>query len=160
MQAKIRKLDKRRADDSDSDDEDGPRKKRPGPSFLEQELAKYSSGRRGKKGGKKNEDDVLSALSSFTSKIKQTTGLGEDDDREAMDVDKETEEESATKIDDDTGGLEIDNDVGFLSHALKAVKDDNAEQTRRAESDYSVSVLSHYAVPQRERAVTHSVLYF
>lgn len=138
MQAKIRKLDKRKAgSDSEDSDHDAPRKKRSGPSFLDQELAKYSTGRRGKRGNKKDEDDVLSALSSFTGKIRKA---GVDDlprDDEAARI-----EEEQRRLDDDTGGLEVDDDVGFMSHALKALKDDNAEQTRRAESDYTVSAVS------------------
>jgi peptidyl-prolyl cis-trans isomerase SDCCAG10 len=136
MQAKIRRLDKRRAgSDSDDSDDDAPRKKRSGPSFLDQELAKYSAGRRGKRSGKKDEDDVLSALSSFTGKIRKagTSDAVRDED------DKESEE--TRRLDDDTGGLEIDDDIGFMSHALKATKEDDAEQTRRAESDYTVSIV-------------------
>ena len=134
MQAKIRKLDKRRSgSDSDDSDDDGPRKKRSGPSFLDQELARYSAGRRGKRSGKKDEDDVLSALSSFTGKIRKagTDDIARDEDGR--------ESEETRRLDDDTGGLEVDDDIGFMSHALKALKDDNAEQTRRAESDYTVS---------------------
>ncbi|KAG7529403.1 hypothetical protein FFLO_05675 [Filobasidium floriforme] len=133
MQAKIRKLDKRRAgSDSDDSDDDAPRKKRSGPSFLDQELAKYSAGRRGKRSGKKDEDDVLSALSSFTGKIRKagTSDAVHDEDGK--------EGEETRRLDDDTGGLEIDDDIGFMSHALKATKEDDAEQTRRAESDYTV----------------------
>lgn len=133
MQAKIRKLDNRRAgSDSDDSDDDAPRKKRSGPSFLDQELAKYSAGRRGKRSGKRDEDDVLSALSSFTGKIRKA---GPD---EVVREDGKDGEE-IKRLDDDTGGLEVDDDIGFMSHALKALKDDNAEQTRRAESDYTVS---------------------
>ena len=134
MQAKIRKLDKRKSgSDSDDSDDDAPRKKRSGPSFLDQELARYSAGRRGKRSGKKDEDDVLSALSSFTGKIRKagTDDIARDEDGR--------ESEETRRLDDDTGGLEVDDDIGFMSHALKALKDDNAEQTRRAESDYTVS---------------------
>ncbi|KAI5453366.1 Peptidyl-prolyl isomerase cwc27 [Naganishia albida] len=136
MQAKLRKLDKRRArsddDSSDSDDDDdgGDRKrKRTGPSVLDQELAKYAAGRRGnRRGARKDEDDVLSTLSSFTSKIrKNAPGEDEKRDPEGEAPDAEAEE-----------GLEVDDDVGWMSHALKAVNDGNADQSRRAETDYTV----------------------
>jgi peptidyl-prolyl cis-trans isomerase SDCCAG10 len=140
MQAKIRKLDKRRAgSDSDDSDDDAPRKKRSGPSFLDQEVAKNSTGRRGKRGNKKDEDDVLSALSNFTGKIRKAGG-----DDLPRDEEEPKSAEEQRRLDDDTGGLEVDDDVGFLSHALKALKDDNAEQTRRAESDYTVSEIEKW----------------
>jgi len=129
MQAKLRKLDKKRAgaesesDDSDEDEDDRPKKKRSGPPFLDQELAKYSAGRRGKRQGKRDEEDVLSALSSFAGKIRRAEGneAGEDDDAR-----------------DEQEGLEVDDDVGWIGHALKAAKD-TGDETRRAESDYTVS---------------------
>lgn len=136
MQAKLRKLDKRRArsddDSSDSDDDDdgGDRKrKRTGPSVLDQELAKYAAGRRGnRRGARKDEDDVLSALSFFTSKIRKNAP-GEDEKRDPEEEAPDAEAEE---------GLEVDDDVGWMSHALKAVNDGNADQSRRAETDYTV----------------------
>ncbi|KAJ9113171.1 hypothetical protein QFC20_002064 [Naganishia adeliensis] len=134
MQAKLRKLDKRRAgsddDSSDSDDAGGDKKrKRTGLSVLDQELAKYAAGRRGnRRGVRKDEDDVLSALSSFTSKIRKNAPEEEDVHETQPDDAPEAEE----------GGLEVDDDVGWMSHALKAVNDGNAEQIRRAETDYTV----------------------
>lgn len=133
MQAKLRKLDKRRAgsddDSSDSEDEGGDKKrKRTGPSVLDQELAKYAAARRGnRRGVRKDEDDVLSALSSFTSKIRKNAP--EEDVNETLPDD-------APEADEE--GLEVDDDVGWMSHALKAVNDGNAEQIRRAETDYTV----------------------
>jgi peptidyl-prolyl cis-trans isomerase SDCCAG10 len=127
MQAKLRKLDKKRAgggsdsDDSDEDEDDRPKKKRSGPSLLDQELAKYSAGRRGKRIGKRDEEDVLSALSSFAGKIRRAEG------DEAGKGHDEREEE----------GLEVDDDVDWIGHALKAPKD-TGDETRRAESDYTV----------------------
>ncbi len=124
MQARLRKLDKKRAgsdaSDSDSDADDRPTKKRSGPSLLDQELAKYSSARRTKgKRGKRDEDDILSALSNFAGKIRQAEG-GEAGDEKAGEE------------------LEIDDDVDWIGHTLKAAKDDGSE-SRRAESDYTVS---------------------
>jgi peptidyl-prolyl cis-trans isomerase SDCCAG10 len=124
MQARLRKLDKKRAgsdaSDSESDVDDRPTKKRSGPSFLEQELAKYSSARQVKgKRGKRDEDDLLSALSSFAGKIRQAEGGEEEVDR----------------AEDDQ---EVDDDVDWIGHKLRAAKDDGSE-SRRAESDYTVS---------------------
>jgi peptidyl-prolyl cis-trans isomerase SDCCAG10 len=136
MQAKLRKLDKRRAgsddDSSDSEDEGGDKKrKRTGPSVLDQELAKYAASRRGnRRGVRKDEDDVLSALSSFTSKIRKNAPEEEDAHETPPDNAPEAEGE----------GLEVDDDVGWMSHALKAVNDGNAEQIRRAETDYTVRI--------------------
>ena len=142
MQAKLRKLEKRTAgsddDSSDSDDAHDAKRKRTGPSFLDQELAKYSAGRRGnRKGARKDEDDVLSALSSFTSKIRKNGSDAKEEERvkddEGDDEPREAEE-----------GIEIDDDVGWMSHALKAVNDGNADQTRRAETDYTVRIETHF----------------
>jgi peptidyl-prolyl cis-trans isomerase SDCCAG10 len=137
MQAKLRKLEKRTAgsddDSSDSDDGHDTKRKRTGPSILDQELAKYSAARRGnRKGAKKDEDDVLSALLSFTSRIRRK-GPEERDEDEAKEVEDETPDAAEE-------GLEVDDDVGWMGHALKAVNDGNAEQIRRAETDYTVRI--------------------
>jgi peptidyl-prolyl cis-trans isomerase SDCCAG10 len=136
MQAKLRKLEKRTAgsdDDSDSDNGHDTKRKRTGPSILDQELAKYSAARRGnRKGAKKDEDDVLSALSSFTSRIRKKGP----EEREEEEV-KEVEDEAPDAAEE---GLEVDDDVGWMGHALKAVNDGNAEQIRRAETDYTVRI--------------------
>ncbi len=146
MQDKIRMLNKRRAgsgsDDSEGDDDDNAgataggsfRKKRPGPSYLEQELSKYSSGRRGKKQtGKRNEEDVMALLSSFQGKIRKGTARDRDDvpvpDAGSHEVGEEEDEE----------GMEVDDDYGFFSHSLVAYKESDAERTRRAEDEYVVS---------------------
>jgi peptidyl-prolyl cis-trans isomerase SDCCAG10 len=158
MQAKIRKLDKRRADsDSDDSDEDAPRKKRTGPSFLDQELAKYSAGRRGKRGGKKDEDDVMSALSKFTGKLKSG---GVEEPINAEETSRGAEDDEPKRLDDDTGGLEVDDDVGFMKHMLRAMKDDNAEQTRRAESDYTVCLFAiSLPIPFKNSDKSRSITY-
>lgn len=141
MQAKLRKLEKRTAgsddDSSDSDDAHDAKRKRTGPSFLDQELARYSAGRRGnRKGARKDEDDVLSALSSFTSRIRKN-GPGDKEDHRVKEDEGDDEPREAEE------GIEVDDDVGWMSHALKAVNDGNADQRRRAETDYTVRIESH-----------------
>ncbi|GHJ87261.1 hypothetical protein NliqN6_3663 [Naganishia liquefaciens] len=138
MQAKLRKLEKRAAasddDSSDSDDARDAKRKRTGPSFLDQELAKYSAARRGnRKGARKDEDDVLSALSSFTSRIRKNGP--EDNEEETAQKEEERGDGLPGSAEE---GIEVDDDVGWMSHALKAVNDGNADQTRRAETDYTV----------------------
>ncbi len=134
MQAKLRKLDKARAgsdsDDSDDSSSGKPAKnRRAGPSFLDQELAKYSAGRRGKrKPGKRDEDDLLSALSSFTGKLRRVDRAETEEERKGLDGEGEGGGDE---------GIEVDDDVEWMSHLLKAAKDDG-EETRRAESDYTV----------------------
>lgn len=145
MQAKLRKLDKRRAgsdsDDSDEDDGDDERerkRKRAGPSSLDQELAKYANARRGnRKGVRKDEDDVMAALSSFTSKIRKSGPETDEQDEEGQ---SGQHGESTADVVAEEQGLEVDDDVGWMSHALKAVNDHSLDQNRRAETDYTVSV--------------------
>ncbi|GFZ51612.1 peptidylprolyl isomerase [Saitozyma sp. JCM 24511] len=133
MQDDLRKLKKRAGDasDSDSDDSETRRKKRrAGPSYLEQELAKYSKGRGraaakagNRRGRRDEEDDLLKEMSRFSSKVAQT----EEDDTELPDEAGEGTEE----------GMEIDDDVGWMRHRLTFVVDEK-ELTRRAEEEYSV----------------------
>jgi peptidyl-prolyl cis-trans isomerase SDCCAG10 len=133
MQDDLRKLKKRAGDasDSDSDDSETRRKKRrAGPSYLEQELAKYSRGRGraaakagNRRGRRDEEDDLLKEMSRFSSKVAQT----EEDDTEVPDEAGEGTEE----------GLEVDDDVGWMRHRLTFVVDEK-ELTRRAEEEYSV----------------------
>lgn len=75
---------------------------------------------------------MLSALSSFTSRIRKNGPEDRDDDEEG----KEKED----GVPDADEGIEVDDDVGWMSHALKAVNDGNAEQIRRAETDYTVRI--------------------
>ncbi|KAF8188641.1 cyclophilin-like protein [Pholiota molesta] len=78
MEAEIRKLQKRR-DGPDSDDEAA--RKKPKKSYLGEELAKYA-GSRGihKKGRKRDEGDVLAALSSFRGKLQGTMSVDAPED--------------------------------------------------------------------------------
>lgn len=137
MEAEIRKLTRRKGEGSDDDE---PQKKKPKKSYLEEEMAKYEKGRGLKKKGKgrKDEGDVLAALSSFRSKLKSTTvedspppepegKEGEDGERNEEEPPKNGEEE----------GMEVDDDVGFLAHLLHFPKG-NEEETAKAEREYEV----------------------
>jgi peptidyl-prolyl cis-trans isomerase SDCCAG10 len=94
MEEEIRRLTKRRNNESDSDDEKA-KKKAKGPSLLSQELSKYAAGRgRHAKGKKKDETDIMTAMSSFRGKLKNM-GLDPEDDEEPMDVDKTEGEKPA-----------------------------------------------------------------
>lgn len=135
MEADIRRLTKRR-DGDDSDDE--PLKKKPKQSYLQQELDKYSKGRGlNRKGKRKDEGDVLAALNSFRGKLKSSVLM---DDGDGDDEDRSGEDGSEDRKPGDTGedsGMEVDNDRGFMSHALHFPKDDG-EESRKAERDYEV----------------------
>jgi len=106
-------------------------------SYLDEELAKYSKSRRvlkkGKDGKRKDEGNVLAALNSFRSKLKGSALVG--DEMEAGDGDQEDAKEMVAGEEDP--GVEIDDDRGFMSHALHFPKDDG-EEGRKAERDYEV----------------------
>ncbi|KAI0085779.1 cyclophilin-like domain-containing protein [Irpex rosettiformis] len=134
MEADIRKLTRKtRGDDSD----DEPAKKKPKKSYLEEEMAKYAKSRNTRpkdKDGrrKKDEGDVLAALNSFRSKL-QNAGpeVGEDGEAE------ETEEKAPATTGEEDPGMEVDDDVGFMSHLLH-FPHDNSEEVMKAERDYEV----------------------
>jgi peptidyl-prolyl cis-trans isomerase SDCCAG10 len=132
MERDIRKLSKRH-DGNDSDDE--PSQKKAKMSYLQEELDKYSKSRRvskkGKDGKRKDEGNVLAALNSFRSKLQVSAFMG---DEEAGDGDKGDTAEMAAGEDP---GIEVDDDKGFMSHALHFPKDDG-EEGRKAERDYEV----------------------
>ena len=131
MEADIRKLSKRR-DGDDSDDE--PAKKKVKKSYLEEELAKYSRGRglnkKGKDGKRKDEGSVLAALNSFRGKLKSEKFDDIDDDNTEGEIRKK-------QLGEEDPGMEVDDDRGFMSHALHFPKDDG-EESRKAERDYEV----------------------
>jgi len=136
IEAEIRKLTRRR-DGHDSDDE--PSKKKAKKSYLKEELAKYSKGRGlSKKGKKKDEGDVLAALNSFRGKLKSSMfdGLTNADDAGNNDGEASVEKIELRTGDEDPG-IEVDDDQGFLSHALHFPKDDG-EESKKAERDYEV----------------------
>ena len=128
MEAEIRKLQRRR----DSDDEDVSQKKIK-KSFLTEELAKYAKGKGlHKKGKKKDEGDVLAALSSFRGKLQSSTYV---DEPEPDGHDHAGGE--GGRVVEDGEEMEVDNDTGFMAHALRFPKD-NGEETMKAERDYEV----------------------
>ncbi|OJT15371.1 Peptidyl-prolyl isomerase CWC27 [Trametes pubescens] len=130
MEAEIRKL-ARRGEDSDEE----LTKKKPKKSLLEEEMSKYAKGRGAhKKGkGKKDEGDVLAALSSFRSKLKGTAREESPPPAEQPDGAEEGEE----KLAGEEEGMEVDDDTGFLGHALHFPKG-NEEEVAKAERDYEV----------------------
>ncbi|KAG6889237.1 hypothetical protein C0992_005876 [Termitomyces sp. T32_za158] len=127
IEADIRRLTKRR-DGDDSDEE--LIKKKAKKSYLQEELDKYAKGRGlNKKGKRKDESDVLAALTSFRSKLKSAGNrMGVDGDAGKEGNDGEAEVEA---------GMEVDDDRGFMNHALHFPKDDG-EESRKAERDYEV----------------------
>jgi len=123
MEAEIRKLQKRR---DDSDDEDHSLRK-PKKSYLGEELAKYAKIKGvHKKGKKRDEGDILAALSTFRGKLQNT-----------MSVDNEGEGGDERTVGEGEEGMEVDGDIGFLAHELRFPKD-NTEETEKAERDYEV----------------------
>jgi peptidyl-prolyl cis-trans isomerase SDCCAG10 len=125
MEADIRALAKRAGGGEDSDDERAAKK--PKTSALAAELAKYAGARGGKKGKKRGgEDDVLGMLSSFRTKLQQTPALATAADDEGAEEEPVPEE-----------GREVDDDAGFLGHALQFHKG-NEEEVAKAERDYEV----------------------
>ncbi|TFK51959.1 cyclophilin-like protein [Heliocybe sulcata] len=138
MEAEIRKLSRRRNGEDDSDEERA-RKKAKSKSYLEEELSKYSKGRglhSKKDGKKKDEGDVLAALNSFRSKLKGSFGDEEPEDKPA-DAEEQSAETGDTGAIAEDPGMEVDDDVGFLSHKLYFPKD-NTEEVNKAERDYEV----------------------
>lgn len=147
MQESLRKLKKRNGEISDSDSDDSTKKKRRvGPSYLEQELAKYSKGRgraaaKGRRGKREEEEDLLKEMGRFSRKV--ADAFGERDEDEEEDEGAEPTEGGADKAGNDAqigeDALEVDDDVGWLRHRLKFTVKDQTEQSRRAEEDYTVS---------------------
>ncbi|KAJ3491384.1 hypothetical protein NLI96_g740 [Meripilus lineatus] len=138
MEAEIRKLSRRTGGGGDSD-EDRPIKKVK-KSYLEEEMAKYNKGRgANKKGKRKDEGDVLAALGTFRSMLQRTAVVPEDEDIEMKDAEEKADSEETPKpstLEEDPG-IEVDDDIGFLSHALRFPKD-NSEEVNKAERDYEV----------------------
>ncbi|KAH0582490.1 hypothetical protein H2248_010434 [Termitomyces sp. 'cryptogamus'] len=129
MEADIRRLTKRR-DGDDSDEE--PIKKKTRKSYLQEELDKYAKGRGlNKKGKKKDESNVLAALTSFRSKL-QNAASQMDVDAGDNDPGRDPDHEGGGEA-----GMEVDDDRGFMTHALHFPKDDG-EESRKAERDYEV----------------------
>ena len=138
MQDDLRKLKKAAGNDSDSesDSSETRRKRRKGPSYLEQELAKYQKGRgraaatkSGKRGKRDEEDELLAELGAFSKRVV------------ADQADEGEERDEEMSLGENGGGeeaLEVDDDVAWMRHRLKFQVDEK-ELTRRAEEEYSVS---------------------
>ena len=149
MQEDLRRLKKRAGDGSDSDsDSDRARRKRNKKSYLEEELARYASGRgraAGKAGNRKGrrdeEDDLLKEMGKFSKRV----ALAEvEDEEDGLVTGEVAEGEGDGGLAEILGlreapGQEVDDDVGWMRHRLKFVVDEK-ELTRRAEDEYAVSV--------------------
>lgn len=126
MQEDLRALKKRIGEDSESDSDDEKyRRRRKGAVYLEEEMAKYKKGRgraatrHSAKGRRGDDEDLLRDLGKFSQKV-----LAMGDDSGAKDTDED--------------GLEVDDDVGWMRHALK-FEEEKSDETRRAEDEYTVS---------------------
>ena len=137
MQENLRKLKKRAGDASasDSESDDGRKRRRGGKSYLEEELSKYRTGRGraalrsdNRKGKRDEEDDLLKEMGRFSKKVALAEGEGE----------RPVEGGDSPQTGEMEEGLEVDDDVGWLTHSLKFVADEK-EMTRRAEEEYAVS---------------------
>ena len=139
MEEEIRLLTRKaRGEDLD----DGPTKKKPKKSYLEEEMTKYAKSRaihkKGKDGKRKDEGDVLAALSSFRTKLKDIApepDAEEPPSAEPANTNDQADAEPGALEEEE--GMEVDDDVGFMSHALHFAKD-NTEETIKAERDYEV----------------------
>ena len=135
MQENLRKLKKRTGEASDSEsDSDDARRRRKGPSALEQELAKYSKGRglaKARSGNRKTkreeEDDILSEMARFSKKV-------------ARDADREEQDSARMGEDGEPEALDVDRDEDWFKHSPQFEVDEK-ELTRRAEDEYSVSLV-------------------
>lgn len=140
MEAEIRKLTRRREGGEVSDEEAEGKKAKTQKSYLAEELAKYSKGRGLQKKGKgrKDEGDVLAAMNKFRGMLQasSTSTWGANESEEEVHGDEDGEGEGEIKTQED-GGMEVDDDRGFMNHALHFPKDDG-EETRKAERDYEV----------------------
>ncbi|KAI0358300.1 cyclophilin-like protein [Trametes cingulata] len=135
MEAEIRKLT-RRGEESDEE----PVKKKPKKSLLEEEMAKYAKARGvHKKGkGKKDEGDVLAALNNFRNKLKSTAVEDSPPPEQQEQPGGESGEGNGEpKPPGEEEGMEVDNDTGFLGHALHFPKG-NEEEVAKAEREYEV----------------------
>lgn len=132
MQEDLRALKKRMGEnsESDSDDDEKYKRRRKGAVYLEEEMAKYKEGRgrastrHSAKGRRGDDEDLLRDLGNFSKKV------------QAMDA-MDRPEKGA-----DEDGLEVDDDVDWMRHALK-FEEIKSDETRRAEDEYTVSLTYH-----------------
>ncbi|KIR60496.1 peptidyl-prolyl isomerase CWC27 [Cryptococcus bacillisporus CA1873] len=145
MEEDLRRLKKRSGSLSDSNSDSSSRARRKGPSYLEQELAKYASnrGRAAMKAGNKRsrrdeEEDILVEMRKFSSRVMQAEDEPEEEQAEGI---EEGETKEGTGIGavmaEEEGGIEVDDDIGWLKHKLKFHVNEK-ELTRRAEDEYAV----------------------
>lgn len=145
MEADIRKLQKRKDGDG-SDSDDAAARKKPKKSYLDEELAKYAKGRGlHKKGKKRDEGDVLAAMSSFRGMLQSKVFVDDDDEgagereRGKGDGDEKvigTDGQGVAGGAAEDPGMEVDDDYGFMGHSLHFAKDGTEEV--KAERDYEV----------------------
>ena len=152
MEADIRRLTRRREGGDDSGDEAGRKKARTQKSYLAEELTKYAKGRGlHKKGkGRKDEGYVLAAMNKFRDMLQSSTsveGVNEDEDEAGGNESGDTEGE--VKPQEEEEGMEVDDDRGFMNHALHFPKGDG-EETRKAERDYEVIDPRQWSARARE----------
>lgn len=147
MEEDLRRLKKRSGSVSDPESDSSSRARRKGPSYLEQELAKYASkrGRAAMKAGNKRgrrdeEEDVLTEMRKFSKRVMQAGDEPEEEQAEEIEEGEAKEEGTGigAAMAEEEGGIEVDDDVGWLTHKLKFQVDDK-ELTRRAEDEYAVS---------------------
>ncbi|KIJ11141.1 hypothetical protein PAXINDRAFT_28732, partial [Paxillus involutus ATCC 200175] len=140
MEDEIRKLTRRR-NGEDSDEEAERKKAKKAKSYLGEELAKYAKGRGlHKKGkGRKDEGEVLASLNKFRGMLQAapTPNRAEDEDEEGEKDGDVAGEGGEKAVDGEDLGMEVDDDRGFMGHALHFPKDDG-EESRKAERDYEV----------------------
>ena len=129
LEADIRQIARKRAGET-SDDERAVKKPK-GPSLLAAELAKYSKGKGKAKKKGKGEDDVLATLNSFRSKLQ---GVMDVDDEVPVELGEDGEMPPAGAEDP---GVDVDDDLGFLSHHLRFPKG-NEDEVAKAEREYEV----------------------
>ncbi|OXG12626.1 peptidyl-prolyl isomerase CWC27 [Cryptococcus neoformans Tu401-1] len=146
MEEDLRRLKKRNGSVSDSDSDSSPHARRKGPSYLEQELAKYAANRGraamkvGNKRGRRNEEeDVLAEMRKFSTRVMQAGDEPEGEQAEGIEEGEAKEEGMGigAAMAEEEGGIEVDYDVGWLTHKLKFQVDEK-ELTRRAEDEYAV----------------------
>lgn len=146
MEEDLRRLKKRNGSVSDSDSGSSPHARRKGPSYLEQELAKYAANRGraamkvGNKRGRRNEEeDMLAEMRKFSTRVMQAGDEPEGEQAEGIGEGEAKEEGMGigAAMAEEEGGIEVDYDVGWLTHKLKFQVDEK-ELTRRAEDEYAV----------------------
>ena len=123
-------------------------------SYLEEEMNKYASGRgraatRASRKTRKDEDDLLAEMSSFSKTIANLQPVLLEPEPEPTMISPEEEpvngndhvqeKDERIVIRPEEEGLEVDDDAGWKNHTLRFVVNEK-ELTRRAEDEYAVGV--------------------